>query len=80
MSDDSDGSDETLWWGHPIKARRFHVFEGEGRAAECLCSAGWILGHDGRDPEVDPEDDEFTPGEDCKECARKAGVLDEGDA
>ncbi|MFC7069477.1 hypothetical protein [Halobaculum lipolyticum] len=67
-------SDETLWWGQPLDARRYHIFEGEG-APESLCG-GWLLPYDGHDPEVS-EGDTFTDGQDCKECARKAGVLDE---
>lgn len=69
--------DKTLWWGQPLDARRYHVFEGEGALAESLCSGGWMLAYDGQDPEVDPEGDTFKDGRDCKECSRKAGVLDD---
>ena len=67
--------DETLWWGRPLDSRRFHVFEGE-TLAQSLCG-NWMMSYDGQDPEVDPDYDTFTEGEDCKACSRKAGVLDE---
>lgn len=70
---------ETRWWGKPLDARRYHVFEGESPMARSLCGS-WTLAYDGNDPEVDPEDDEFSAGDDCKECARKAGVLQEESA
>ena len=69
-------SDETQWWGQPLKAQVFHVFEGEKRLAGSLCG-NWHLSYDGDDPEVDPDDDEWRDGKDCKKCARKAGVLEE---
>ena len=69
-------SDDELWWGQPRDARRSHVFEGKGQMAECLCSSGWLLGYDGHDPDVDPGSDTFKSGRDCKECARKSGVLE----
>ena len=67
------GTDQTRWWGKPLDARRFHVFEGEGQCRS-LCQ-NWMLKYDGEDAEVS-EDDEVKDGRDCKECARKAGVLD----
>jgi hypothetical protein len=74
-TDDTEQSDEkTRWWGQPRDARRYHVFEGEGMA-QALCG-GWLLNYDGEDLEVDPEEDTFTDGQDCKTCSRKAGVLD----
>lgn len=73
----SDGeADPTYWWGQPMDARRFHIFEGEHAMAQCVCDAGWMLSHHGNDPEVDPEEDEYTPGEDCKQCSRRMGVLE----
>lgn len=69
-------TEQELWWGQPLDARRFHVFEGKGRLAESVCSAGWAIGYDGLDPDVDPENDTFKEGRDCKECARKVGILD----
>jgi hypothetical protein len=66
---------QNRWWGQPFDARRFHVFGGHGKARS-LCGS-WMLNHDGQDPDVDPEGDTFKDGRDCKECARKAGVLDE---
>lgn len=71
MSDDA-----TLWWGRPLKSRRYHIFEGEGPLAGSLCG-NWQLSYDGEDPEVDLGGDTFSEGEDCKACARAAGVLDE---
>lgn len=68
--------DTNQWWGQPLDARRFHVFEGEEGMSESLCSSGWLLGYDGQDPDVDPETDTFKDGRDCKECSRKAGVLE----
>ena len=72
-TDETDN--EEYWWGHPHDARRYHVFEEKRSMARSLCG-NWMLGHDGRDPDVDPESDTYTEGEDCKKCARKAGVLD----
>lgn len=69
MSDD----ETSLWWGRPWNAKRYHIFEGEGNARS-LCR-NWKLRYDDKDPEVDPESDSYTQGEDCKECARKAEVL-----
>lgn len=63
--------EETRRWAEPIRARRFHVFEG----LQSLCGK-WMLRTDENDPEVDPEADTYREGEDCKECSRKAGVLD----
>jgi hypothetical protein len=74
MTDD----DPTLWWGQPLDARRFHVFEGESSLAQSLCGS-WRFGYHGDDPEVDPEGDSWRDGEDCKECCRQAGVLQEGE-
>jgi hypothetical protein len=73
-----DGEDEFLWWGKPFEANRHHIFEGKGALCLSLCSSGWGLNYDGEDPEVDPEEDGFTEGQDCKACSRKAGVLDDG--
>lgn len=69
-------NDSPLWWGKPLDSRRYHIFEGEVRLAESLCGS-WQLSYDGKDPEVDPEEDTFSEGEDCKACSRAAGVLDE---
>jgi hypothetical protein len=66
-------TEQTRWWGKPLDARRYHVFEGEGHA-HSLCGS-WMLRYDGKDPEVDPDGDTFSDGQDCKECAEKAGVL-----
>lgn len=66
--------DETLWWGEPLDARRFHVFEGEGRLARALCG-GWHMAYGDDMPEVDPDGDTWKDGRDCKQCAREAGVL-----
>lgn len=61
----SDG--DPLKWGEPLNARRFHIFD-SGRA---LCG-GWMLF-----PDEDVEaDDDFTDGQDCKSCCRKAGLID----
>lgn len=73
----TENSGKERWWGQPHDARRFHVFEGKGRLAQTLCSGGWLLNYDGEDPDVDPENDTFKEGRDCKECSRKAGVLDD---
>jgi len=72
QQDDTEG-----WWGQPLDARRFHVFEGKGKMSESLCSGGWLLSYDSQDPDVDPENDTFKEGSDCKECSRKAGFLDD---
>lgn len=71
----SSETDEFLWWGQPFDARRYHIFKGKG-VASSLCG-GWMLDHDGQDPEVDPNSDTFSEGEDCKKCSRMAGVLDD---
>jgi len=75
MSSSETEREEPLWWGAPVNSRRFHVFEGDGRLSRSLCGS-WSLTRQAGDPEV-AEDDEFTEGEDCKACARKAGVLRE---
>jgi hypothetical protein len=78
MSDElTDETERTLWWGKPIDSRRYHVFEGDRRLCRSLCSS-WSLRYDGEDPEVDPENDTFSEGSDCKKCSRKAGVLNDG--
>jgi len=69
-------SDETRWWGEPLRARCFHVFEGEGRLAGSLCGS-WQMAYGDDMPKVDPDGDSFKDGSDCKECARRAGVLNE---
>ena len=68
-------SKKNLWWGKPIKSRRFHIFEGD-RYAGSLCG-NWMFTNDGHDPDVDIENDSFNEGKDCKKCARKAGIIDE---
>ena len=60
------------WWGQPIRARRHHVFE-NGRS---LCG-NWMFVNDGNEPEVKPDEDTFRDGKDCKNCSRRAGVLDD---
>lgn len=62
------GSD-TYQWGKPLDARRWHIFDG----SRSLCG-GWMYGAANQD--VDPDEDAFRDGDDCKECCRKAGVLD----
>lgn len=75
----SDDEPETVrWWGQPLKARRYHVFEGEGALANSLCNSGWAMAYGDDMPEVDPDGDTFRDGKDCKECSRRAGVLEEG--
>ena len=64
-----------LWWGKPVQARRFHVFDGEETLANSLCG-NWALSWNSAEPYVTDED-EFKDGQDCKECSRKAGVLNE---
>ncbi|ARS91397.1 hypothetical protein [Natrarchaeobaculum aegyptiacum] len=66
--------DETRWWGKPLDARVYHVFEGEHPLAKSLCGS-WSMGYVGGEPEVDPESDTYREGEDCKASSRKAGVL-----
>lgn len=62
---------EDLKWGEPINARRWHIFR-EGRS---LCGGGrWMLL--GADQSVS-EDDSYREGKDCKECCRRAGLLEE---
>lgn len=82
MSSDSDadaGEETSLWWGEPADALRHHVFRGKSRLARSLCGH-WILTYHEGEPDVDPEGDTYQEGEDCKKCARRAGVLDEGSA
>lgn len=66
-------SDDTLRWGEPKNARRWHVFDG----ARSLCG-NWMYGS-ARTP-VDADEDEFRDGEDCKTCCQKAGLLEEVEA
>lgn len=75
---DQDNTDdaETLWWGEPLDARRYHIFGGVGAMCRGLCG-GWMMGYSSDMPHVDPESDSWRDGKDCKTCARKAGVLDE---
>lgn len=60
---------ETQRWGKPHNARRWHVFDG----SRSLCG-NWMY-TSGMTPVSN--EDSFNEGEDCKTCARKAGVLDE---
>lgn len=68
-------NESTLWWGKPLKAQRYHVFEGEGMSTS-LCD-NWMFGYNEIDPKLNLEDDSFREGKDCKECSRKAGLLEE---
>lgn len=67
MTDSS--AEEAYQWGEPFNARRWHIFDG-GRS---LCG-NWMYG--AADQDVDPEEDSYREGEDCKKCCRRAGVLD----
>lgn len=69
----ADESEQDLWWGEPADARRWHVFDGEGDC-KSLCG-NWMFSRR-NEQTIDPSDEEFREGEDCKECARKAGVID----
>lgn len=76
----AESDEERLFWSRPPNARRYHIFDGEpGVRVRSLCGK-WRWADDGGEPEVDPEDDTFGDGEDCKTCARKAGVLEDDDA
>ncbi|WP_247005092.1 hypothetical protein [Halosolutus gelatinilyticus] len=71
MSDnDVKHGDETYRWGEPFNSRRWHIFDG-GRS---LCQ-NWMYGS--ATQEVDPENDSYREGKDCKECCRRAGILDD---
>lgn len=63
-----------LYWGEPLNARRFHIFDG-GRA---LCG-GWMMTNRAGDKALVTDGDTFREGKDCKTCCRKAGVLEDGD-
>lgn len=65
-----------LWWGKPFKSRRHHIFEEKTPLASSLCG-NWMLSYESEDVDVLPEEDEFNDGEDCKECCRKAGILND---
>ncbi|WP_132060321.1 hypothetical protein [Halorussus amylolyticus] len=58
--------EETLHWGKPFDARRYHIFDGK----RSLCGS-WMFGAPD-DPVTD--DDEYRAGEDCKSCCRSAGL------
>lgn len=75
MSDEDDGDDQFLWWGKPNDSRRFHIFQGKGPMAESLCG-NWMYAWNDANEEVDPEEDGFKDGQDCKSCSREAGVLE----
>lgn len=62
---------ESLNWGRPFDARRYHIFDG----TRSLCGS-WMFSPP--DDEV-TDDDEYTEGQDCKACCRAAG-LEVGDA
>lgn len=80
MSDSNDADDDSdnseLWWGYPVRANRYHVFDGKKRLAGSLCG-NWMLTYQEQDSDVKPDSDTFKEGSDCKACARKAGVLNE---
>ena len=62
-----------LMWGEPFEARRFHIFDG----SRMLCG-NWLFG--AADEPVDLGVDGYRKGDDCKECCRKAGLLEGDDA
>lgn len=68
-------SDRNLWWGKPLNSRRYHIFGGDG-FGNSLCG-NWMFNNDGKEPEVDIENNTFTDGEDCKKCCRKVGLIDD---
>lgn len=74
-TDQPEDDEEQLWWGEPYKARRFHIFEGETPMADSLCGK-WIMSYDPNEVDADPVEDTFSEGDDCKACAREAGLLD----
>lgn len=57
-------------WGRPLSATRWHIF----KDLQSLCGQ-WA--YNPNDEPVDPKEDEYREGEDCKECCRKAGLLEE---
>ena len=68
-ADDEDGLDDRdLTWGEPVDARRWHVFDGP----RSLCG-NWMYSG-ATQPVIG--DETFHDGSDCKECCRKAGLLD----
>ena len=67
-------ADDDLWWGEPNRSRRWHVFEGDAMA-ESLCG-NWMFNRRNEEA-IDPDDEEYRDGKDCKECCRKAGILED---
>jgi hypothetical protein len=57
-------------WGKPLDSRRWHIFK-DGRSIGSSC--GWM--YFGAEETVNPEEDSFTDGQDCKSCCRAAGLL-----
>jgi len=66
--------DEEMYWGHPFKAQRHHIFKG----GKSLCGSWMMTGHREEDA-VEPSD-EYTEGEDCKACAKQAEIVPFADA
>lgn len=71
MSDDED----LFWAGAPltVNSDHYHIYDESGRS---LCGK-YGHGSVNETSPVDPEEDSWRDGKDCKECCRKAGVLDE---
>lgn len=59
------------YWGKPLKARTWHVFE-DGRS---LCG-NWALFNSTGTKEDVTADDTYSDEEDCKACARESDVLE----
>lgn len=59
-------------WGKPPQARKYHIFDEDGRS---LCGDYGFFGADRGDP-FDADEDTFRKSRDCTRCARKAGLTE----
>lgn len=73
----TDG-DSYRWWGQPLDAQRFHIFEGQDGICESLCG-NWAFRYHEDEPELDLDNDNPRDGKDCKACCREADLLDGDD-
>lgn len=68
--------DDLFWAGPPpgVRSRHYHIYD-SSNGERSLCGQYAHASVNMTAP-VEP-DDEWRDGHDCKECSRKAGVLDE---
>jgi hypothetical protein len=68
---------DEMYWGQPYGAQRRHIFKARDDRTDVrsksLCG-GWRQHGHQDDHAVEPSD-EYTEGEDCKACSRKAEIM-----